>query len=184
MSTVYPVGAWIALQQFMLIAIHSTPGLGRVISRLEFPPDVIVLPRCETFTISDTIRIAIGRMKQLDSFSNRKKVVCIDWFEAPEDATDIERAFLKVHANTLADISPHTCHHVFLDIEPRYAFEMLIREGSTIQGTGRIERPDRETTRHRVVRVAPHEFDTQMFRARIVKDILNSKKDGLAVNFT
>lgn len=154
----------------MLIAIHTTPGLGRVISRLEFPPDVIVLPRCETSSIADTVRVAIQRLKQLENFSQTKTIVCIDWFEAPEDATPVERHFLLTHAKTFEKITPHTCKRVFLDIDPGYAFELLIREGSTILGSASIERPGGDEY---VVPVGRHEFDICTFRDRVVEKIMN-----------
>lgn len=155
----------------MLIAIHTTPGLGRVVSLLDFPPGVIVLPRCESSTISDTIRLGIQRLKQLENFSQSKTIVCIDWFEAPEDASPIEQKFLKTHAAAFEKMTPHTCTRVFLDIEPSYAFEMLIREGSTIAGSGCLERPCGGG--YRVIPVGRHEFDTTTFRDRLVSQILN-----------
>lgn len=155
----------------MLIAIHTTPGLGRVISRLEFPPGVIVLPRCESSTVADTIRVGIQRLRQLENFPQTTTVVCIDWFEAPEDATPVEIRFLRTHAATFEDLTPHACKRIFLDIESGYAFELLIREGSTIPGSGCLERPADDT--YLSIPVGRHAFDTKTFRDRLVTQILN-----------
>ena len=159
----------------MLIIVKTIPGGAETVARLKFPPGVIVFPRREATTLRDSIHISLQHLEQLKKFEPGTVAVCFDWFTPPEGASDFDIAFLQTHSVSLERHVPGGVRRIFVDIEPVYAFDTLIKNCVPVTGSFEIHQMRRRLAENSdiTIPVGARAFDVASIRDRIAEKIMH-----------
>ena len=158
----------------MLVIVRTIPGVAETAARLKFPANVIVFPRREAATLRDSIHISLQHLEQLKKFEPGTVAVCFDWFTPPERASDFDIAFLQTHGASLERHVPGGVRRIFVDIEPVYAFDTLIKNCVPVVGAFEIHQMRRRLAENSdiAIPVGGRAFDISSIRDRIAEKIL------------
>lgn len=158
----------------MLIVVKTIPGIAETVAKLKFPNGVIVFPRREATTLRDSIHISLQHLEQLKKFEPDTITVCFDWFAPPEGASDFDVSFLQTHAVSLERHVPGGVRRIFVDIEPVYAFDTLIKNCVPVTGSFEIHQMRRRFAENSdiTIPVGARAFDVSSIRDRIAEKII------------
>ena len=158
----------------MLVVVKTIPGVAETVAKLNFPNGVIVFPRREATTLRDSIHISLQHLEQLKKFEPDAITICFDWFAPPERASDFDVSFLQTHAVSLERHVPGGVRRIFVDIEPVYAFDTLIKNCVPVTGSFEIHQMRRRLAENSdiTIPVGARAFDVSSIRDRIAEKII------------
>jgi hypothetical protein len=160
----------------MFITIETTPGIGQLLYKyLQFPPNVIVLPQCESTSIFGTLETMIHHLRQANSLAETKTVICSDWGDTMLHTSELGFHFMKRHVKALEREIVVKRRRVFLSMDKDYAFELIINNGNNTTGTYEIDQFMKSVDLSQydaVIHVPSHSLDTGSLRRQLIDKIL------------